>query len=231
MKKLILANLKMYQNTKIDVKNYLNDLNKEKDKFIAFPPIIYLDRFIQNGYICGIQNISIHKEGPHTGETSALSIKDMGAKYILIGHSEIRQSNNETDDLINIKIKNALNHDLIPILCIGENLEAYNQNQTKEILKTQIFNALKDVDKEIIISYEPVWAIGTSKTPTNEEITDIVNYIKSLFNYKIKVLYGGSVSEENIEKLNQITNIDGFLIGKAATNPNSLKKIIEVAHT
>ena len=231
MKKLILANLKMYQNTKIDVKNYLNDLNKEKDKFIAFPPIIYLDRFIQNGYTCGIQNISIHKEGPPTGETSALSIKDMGAKYILIGHSEIRQSNNETDDLINIKIKNALNHDLIPILCIGENLEAYNQNQTKEILKTQIFNALKDVDKEIIISYEPVWAIGTGKTPTNEEITDIVNYIKNLFNYKIKVLYGGSVSEENIEKLNQITNIDGFLIGKAATNPNSLKKIIEVAHT
>lgn len=231
MKKILFANLKMYQNTQIEIDDYLKDLKEEKDKFIAFPPIIYLDRFIKNGYICGIQNISVHKEGPHTGETSALSTKDMGAKYVLIGHSEIRESNNETDELINIKIKNALNHDLIPVLCIGENLEAYSKNQTKEILKKQIINDLKNINKEIIISYEPIWAIGTGKTPSNEEITDIVNYIKNLFNYKVKVLYGGSVSEENIEKLNQTKNIDGFLVGKAATNPSSLKKIIEVANT
>ena len=98
-----------------------------------------------------------------------------------------------------------------------------------ELIKKQIQNALKDTNEKVIISYEPVWAIGTGKTPTNEEIIDIINYIKSLFNYDITVLYGGSVSLENIETLNKINNVNGFLIGKAATNPSSLKKIIEVA--
>ena len=114
-------------------------------------------------------------------------------------------------------------------MCIGENLEAYNQSQTKNILKNQISQALKNITEEIIISYEPIWAIGTGKTPTNNEIEDIVSYIKSLFDYDVKVLYGGSVSEQNINQLNLIPNVDGFLIGKAATSPSSLIKIIEVA--
>ena len=228
MTKLVLANLKMYLNNKIDTQNYLNDLKQEKDKFIVFPPIIYLDRFIQNGFITGIQNISVHKEGAHTGEVSALSAYDLGAKYVLLGHSEIRQKG-ESDELINQKIKIALKNNLKVVLCVGENLEAYNQNQTKEIINNQISKALKNIDEEIMISYEPVWAIGTGKTPTNNEIEDVVSYIKSLFNYKIKVLYGGSVSEKNIETLNQINNLDGFLIGYAATIPSSLRKIIEVA--
>lgn len=228
MKKLLLANLKMYQNTQIEIDDYLKNLKEERKEFIVFPQIVYLDRFIKNGYICGIQNISVYQKGAHTGETSVLSIKDMGAKYVLIGHSEIRENSNETDEIINIKIKNTLKNGLIPVLCVGENLEVYNQNQTKEILKKQLLNDLKDINQKIIISYEPIWAIGTGKTPSNEEITDLVNYIKNLFNNKIKVLYGGSVSEKNIETLNQIKNIDGFLIGKAATNPSSLRKIIEV---
>lgn len=229
MKKLVLANLKMYLNNKIDVQNYLNELKEDKDKFIAFPPIIYLDKFLQNGFTSGVQNISVHKEGAHTGEVSAWSACEVGAKYALIGHSEIKQNTNESDEVINQKIKTALNHNLKVVLCVGENIEAYNQNQTKAILKSQIHNALKDIKDEIIISYEPVWAIGSGSTPTNNEIEDIVNYIKSLFTYDIKVLYGGSVSEKNIETLNQIKNLDGFLIGYAATIPSSLKKIIEVA--
>lgn len=228
MKKLILANLKMYFNITKDIQDYLNNLNDEKENFIAFPPIIYLEKFLNNGFTCGIQDISVHKEGAHTGEVSALSATDLGAKYVLLGHSEIRKKG-ESDELINKKIKTALNHNLKAILCVGENLEAYNQSQTKEIIKNQISKALKNIDEEIIISYEPVWAIGTGKTPTNNEIEDVVSYIKSLFNYKIKVLYGGSVSEKNIETLNQINNLDGFLIGYAATIPSSLRKIIEVA--
>lgn len=228
MKKLVLANLKMYFNITKDIQDYLNNLNDEKENFIAFPPIIYLEKFLNNGFTCGIQDISVHKEGAHTGEVSALSATDLGAKYVLLGHSEIRQKG-ESDELINKKIKTALNHNLKAILCVGENLEAYNQSQTKEFIKNQISKALKNIDEEIMISYEPVWAIGTGKTPTNNEIEDVVSYIKSLFNYKIKVLYGGSVSEKNIETLNQINNLDGFLIGYAATIPSSLRKIIEVA--
>lgn len=228
MKKLILVNLKMYLNNKEEVDNYLDNLETEKLNFIVFPPAIYLSKFIQKGFISGIQNISAHKHGAHTGEISAPSIKDLGASYVLLGHSEIRGNLNESDEIINQKIITALNHNLKVILCVGEDYESYNQNKTKEIIKNQIQKALKNVREEIIISYEPVWAIGTGKTPTNEEIEDIACYIKSMFNYKIKVLYGGSVSENNIKKLNQIKNIDGFLIGKAGANPESLKKIIEV---
>ena len=104
MKKLVLANLKMYFNITKDIQDYLNNLNDEKENFIAFPPIIYLEKFLNNGFTCGIQDISVHKEGAHTGEVSALSATDLGAKYVLLGHSEIRQKG-ESDELINKKIK------------------------------------------------------------------------------------------------------------------------------
>ena len=229
MSKMILANLKMYQCTKEEVNNYINKLKGAKNKFIVFPSVIYLEKFIQNNFICGVQNASAHDPGPYTSEISVHALKNIGAKYILLGHSEVRQNMSEDDELINAKIKQALNNKLKVILCIGENLEAYNQSQTKNILKNQILKALKNITEEIIISYEPIWAIGTGKTPTNNEIEDIVSYIKSLFDYDVKVLYGGSVSEQNINQLNLVPNVDGFLIGKAATTPGSLIKIIEVA--
>ena len=226
MNKLILVNLKMYQSTKEEVDNYLNNL--KESPVIFFPSVIYLEKFINHGFVCGCQNISINDPGAYTSEISAKSIKDMGAKYVLLGHSEIRQNLSETDESINLKIKKALDNNLKPILCIGENYEEYTQMMTKIIIKRQIEKALKDITEEVIISYEPVWAIGTGKTPTNNEIEDIVNYIKSLFNYDVKVLYGGSVSKENINELNKIKNVDGFLIGKAGLDTSSLEKIIEV---
>ena len=229
MSKLVLANLKMYQCTKEEVNDYINKLKEVKNKFIVFPSVIYLEKFIQNNFICGVQNASVHNPGPYTSEISIHALKNIGVKYVLLGHSEVRQNMFEDDELINLKIKQALDNNLKVVLCIGENLEAYNQSQTKDILKNQIYNALKNINEEVIISYEPVWAIGSGKTPTNSEIEDIVNYIKNLFNYNIKVLYGGSVSDNNIETLNEIPNVDGFLIGKAATKPSSLIKIIEVA--
>ncbi len=229
MSKLVLANLKMYQCTKEEVNDYINKLKEVKNKFIVFPSVIYLEKFIQNNFICGVQNASAHNPGPYTSEVSIHALKNIGVKYVLLGHSEVRQNMAEDDELINLKIKQALDNNLKVVLCIGENLEAYNQSLTKDILKNQIYNALKNINEEVIISYEPVWAIGSGKTPTNSEIEDIVNYIKSLFNYNIKVLYGGSVSDNNIETLNEIPNVDGFLIGKAATKPSSLIKIIEVA--
>lgn len=229
MSKLVLANLKMYQCTKEEVNDYINKLKEVKNKFIVFPSVIYLEKFIQNNFICGVQNASVHNPGPYTSEISIHALKNIGVKYVLLGHSEVRQNMAEDDELINLKIKQALDNHLKVVLCVGENLEAYNQSQTKDILKNQINNALKNINEEVIISYEPVWAIGSGKTPTNSEIEDIVNYIKSLFNYNIKVLYGGSVSDNNIETLNEIPNVDGFLIGKAATKPSSLIKIIEVA--
>lgn len=228
MKKLVLVNLKMYFNSNKQIDSYIDEVKDEKENIIVFPSYIYLNKFVQNNFICGSQNISLHKNGSHTGEISASSIKDIGAKYTIIGHSEIRKYFKETGSIINQKIKNALENNLKVVLCIGENIKQNIMDQTLEVLNNQIKKALKDINDEVIISYEPVWAIGTGQTPTSEEIEKIARYIKSLFKYDVKVFYGGSVSEENIETLNQIKNIDGFLIGKAGTIPSSLKKIIEV---
>ena len=227
--KKIFVNLKMYLNTKEEIINYINNLKEEKEKFVVFPEAIHLEKFISNGYITGIQNISKNICGPATGEISAKAAKSAGTKYALIAHSEIRKNFNEKDEDIYQKIKLALENNLTPVLCIGENYEEYMQNKTKEIIKNQIEKALKNIKEEIIISYEPVWAIGTGKTPTNEEIEKAASYIKNLTSENVKVLYGGSVSDKNIHTLNKIKNIDGFLIGAAGANPNSLKKIIEVA--
>lgn len=226
MEKLILVNLKMYQTDMAQIENYLNKLKGKR--LIFFPMIIHLERFISHNFTCGTQNISTHESGAYTGEISAKAAQNIGASCTLIGHSEVRQNFNETDEIINQKIKISLKNKLIPILCIGENLNQYQANQTKMVIKNQIEKALKDITEPVIISYEPLWAIGTGKTPTNEEIKDIIDYIKSLFNYKIKVLYGGSVSQDNIETLNKIENVDGFLIGKAGLDVSCLTKIIEV---
>ena len=224
MKKLILVNLKMYLNNLNDINNYIENIKEIKENIIVFPQTLYAYKFISENFKVGTQNISEYENGAHTGEISAKSLKDMKINYTIIAHSET----NANDKIVNKKIKIALKNNLKVILCIGENKEEYDQNKTKQIIKNKLKNYLKDIDKEIIISYEPVWSIGTNKTPTNEEIYDTINYIKSLFNYKIKVLYGGSVSEKNIKTLNQIKNIDGFLIGRAGTHPKELKKIIEV---
>ena len=133
MKKLIFVNLKMYLNTIKDIQNYIDNLKKEKDKIVIFPQTIYINEFIKNNFHTGTQNISAYEKGAHTGEISALSVKNIGAEYVLIGHSELREyENNKT---INQKIKSALDNNLKVVLCIGENLESYNQNKTKEINK------------------------------------------------------------------------------------------------
>lgn len=228
MERLILVNLKTYIDSQNEIDIYLKKVEKIKEKIIFFPSAIYLEKFVNHKFQCGIQNISNHEKGAYTGEISASSVKDMGVSYVLLGHSEIRGNLKETNEIINQKIKISLENNLKPVLCIGENIIEKNNHQTKEVLKRQIYESLKDIEKEVIISYEPVWAIGTGLIPQNKDLEEIINYIKSLFTYDIKVLYGGSVSEKNINTLSQIKNLDGFLIGSAAINPENLIKIEEV---
>ncbi len=226
MTKQIFINLKMYQDSQEELDKYLKNLKDEK--ITLFPSLIYLEKCIRHGFTCGVQNISSHDSGPYTSEISAKAVKDLGATYALLGHSEVRQNLFETDEVINLKIKKALENNLIPVLCVGENISEYQSDKTKAAIKRQITKALKSVSGKIIVSYEPVWAIGTGKTPTNEEISSAISYIKSFFDYDIKVLYGGSVSDKNIAQLAKIKNLDGFLIGKAGIDISSLNKIIEV---
>ncbi|MBD1174913.1 triose-phosphate isomerase [Pelagibacterales bacterium SAG-MED01] len=163
--------------------------------------------------------------GAFTGSINSSMLKNVGAKYVIIGHSENRQFG-ETDKLINLKIKSALKSGLKIIFCIGETLKQKRKKITKQILNKQIklgLNKIKNYNK-ILIAYEPVWSIGTGLIPKSNQLLDTINYIKQK-NKNFKVLYGGSVNPKNIHELKSINNIDGFLIGGASQNP---KKFIDI---
>tara|TARA_B110000438_G_scaffold11141_1_gene11102 strand:- start:1101 stop:1586 length:486 start_codon:yes stop_codon:yes gene_type:complete len=154
-------------------------------------------------------------------------LKNIGANYVIIGHSENRK-NGESNKLINLKIKSALKAKLKIIFCIGETLADKRRKKTKLILSNQIKVGLSKVKnkKNIFIAYEPVWSIGTGIVPKSNDLLEIVEFIKSKFKDKsLKVLYGGSVNPQNIKTLKEINNIDGFLIGGASQNP---KKFIDI---
>lgn len=229
--KIIIANMKMYMNLD-DVNKYLDYIdNKIDENVILCPSSIFIPYFIDRVDKIGIQNI-YYKDGAYTGEISPKVAHDFGVEYVIVGHSERRLYFNETDRLINKKVHACIDNDLKIILCIGE-----NENELDDInivLKQQLEAALygiKDINyKNIIIAYEPRWAIGTNKTPSSDEISKTVGYIKSLIK-GVKVVYGGSVNENNIEKLNKINNLDGFMIGASCVNPLTFSKIIEVVNS
>ena len=165
--------------------------------------------------------------GAYTGHVNSKMLKSVGAKYVILGHSENRQSG-ETDKLINLKIKSAIKSNLKVIFCIGETLSEKRKKITNKVLAKQITNGLKSIKNtsNIIIAYEPVWSIGTGLIPKSNDLLNSISYIKSKFNKKTpKVLYGGSVNNKNIIKLKDINVIDGFLIGGAS---QSSKKFIDI---
>lgn len=165
--------------------------------------------------------------GAYTGHVNSKMLKNVGAKYVILGHSENRQSG-ETDKLINLKIKSAIKSNLKVIFCIGETLSEKRKKITNKILSKQINNGLKSIKdtSKIIIAYEPVWSIGTGLIPKSHDLTNSISYIKSKFTKKTpKVLYGGSVNNKNIDELKDINIIDGFLVGGASQNS---KKFIDI---
>lgn len=229
MEKILVSNQKMSFDKLKDVEEYISKMKDYKDNFIVAPSNLYLKTFADSGFTCSGQNVYSQNKGAFTGQTSASAIKDLGAKYTLIGHSETRSYLKEDEELINEKVKNALETGLTVFLCIGESLKIKEEGKTKEFLKKQLDVNLKDVEdlSNLYISYEPIWSIG-STPPSNEEIEDIVKYIKSLFKKDVRVLYGGGVNEKNIEELNKIPDINGYLIGGASIIPEKFIKIIEV---
>jgi triosephosphate isomerase len=165
--------------------------------------------------------------GAYTGHVNSKMLKNVGAKYVILGHSENRQSG-ETDKLINLKIKSAIKSNLKVIFCIGEKLTEKRKKITNKVLAKQITRGLKSIKNtsNIIIAYEPVWSIGTGLIPKSNDLLNSISYIKSKFSKKTpKVLYGGSVNDKNIAELKDINVIDGFLIGGAS---QSSKKFIDI---
>jgi len=181
----------------------------------------------------GAQNCHhFEKDGPFTGAVNAPMLKKAGAKYVILGHSENR-SEGETSQIIKRKIKSALSANLNVIYCIGETLKEKKKNKTFAVLKKQIKNSLEkkfNINK-IIFAYEPVWSIGTNKTPSSKELKKNIKFIKTEIQKKFrtsslpKVLYGGSVNDKNINIFSAIDQIDGFLVGGASL---SSKKFIDI---
>ena len=165
--------------------------------------------------------------GANTGQVNSRMLKNVGAKYVIIGHSENRQAG-ETDKLINLKIKSALKSGLKVIFCIGETFKQKRKRRTKQVLNKQIKLGLNKINnyKKILIAYEPVWSIGTGLIPKSNELFQTINSIKKI-KRNFKVLYGGSVNPKNINELKSINNIDGFLIGGASQDPNKFIDIIK----
>ena len=229
--KLVVGNFKMNMSYQ-DILDYLDKL-KNKD-VIYCPPSIYSKMFIDRGLQVGLQNIYTKDFGSYTGEISAYQAKSMGITYTIIGHSERRIYFNEDDKLINEKVINAKDY-LKIILCVGETKEERQNKETLEIIKKQLLADLSNVQNlnNIIIAYEPKWAIGAKQTPSNLEIAKVVNYIKSFIKEKyktdIKVLYGGSVNASDILRLEEIESIDGYLVGNSSIDYLEFSKIIEVA--
>ena len=231
-----IANWKMFGglstlNSINKVIKFLKTFKKSKKiKIIYCPPntLINLmsEKFLKTSVEVGAQNCHESMSyAPLTGSVNPSMLKSVGAKYVIIGHSENRQSG-ETDKLINLKVKAAIKAGLKVIFCIGETLSQKRKKITKKILSKQIKLGLNNVQrsKNIIIAYEPVWSIGTGVIPKSSELLKTIDFIKDKARNN-KVLYGGSVNPKNIRELKLIRNIDGFLIGGAS---QEAKKFIDI---
>ncbi|MBI2523212.1 triose-phosphate isomerase [Candidatus Woesearchaeota archaeon] len=249
MKALIAANWKMNKDIKEAVsfvKSFEKLIKNAKNiDIVICPPFTLfseLNQLLKNSKIkLGAQNMHFEDKGTFTGEISPLMLKDAGCEYVILGHSERRQYFNETDDLINKKVKSALRHNLKPILCIGETLQQRDNNKTREIIENQLINCLNDINeneiKNLVVAYEPVWAIGTGKNAAPEQAEEVHKFIRSLllkiYNKKIsdnaRIIYGGSVKPENIKCLMKMKNINGTLVGGASLDPKSFAEICNAA--
>ena len=206
----------------------------KKFKIIYCPPYTLLSDFVdtlkKSSIETGAQNIHENYDfGAHTGFINSKMLKNLGVKYVIIGHSENRTLG-EDHKQINKKILSAIKSKLNVIFCIGETSFQRKNKKTNIILKKQIMNGLKGIGKKckIIVAYEPVWSIGTGVVPNNLELEKNIKFIKSIISKKFKnykILYGGSVSPNNIQKLNMIDLLDGYLIGGAS---QSSKKLIDI---
>lgn len=224
MNKIIVANMKMYLDYD-EVKNYLEKIKKEKtDNIIFCPSTIYIPCFKEANLNLGVQDVSEHERGNHTGSISCRQVKSLDISYVIIGHSEVK-NNNKT---INKKIKLCKKYGITPIVCIGENKkDIYKKRTIRKSLNSYLKNI--NLDK-IIIAYEPKYMVNSNKNINVKYIEKMIKYIKKIVKkYKINdimVLYGGNINKKNIEYLKQIKELDGYLIGRTSLN---IKELIEVA--
>ena len=236
--------------TGAQVKSVLTELVADvvlgvKPEVVVAPVFPYLETAVQltqgSAVHIAAQNMHFEESGAYTGEVSPSMLVDIGVEYVIIGHSERRTYFNETDETVNLKVKAALAHDLIPIMCCGETLQQREQGEMQRFIEGQIEAGLAGISKEgvenIVIAYEPIWAIGTGKTATVEQAQEVCALIRrkleALYDIntadKISILYGGSVKSGNVGELTSSLDIDGGLVGGASLKADEFTKIITAA--
>ena len=222
---------KLTKDDVIKYNNRLSEIDVKMVNLVIVPSLPFLTFFDKNGYSLGSQDISSFMDKTITGEVTGEQLKSLGVEYVIVGHSERREYKHEINiDFIN-KINNAIESGIKVIYCIGETLKDKEEGNTYMVLEKQISEVLNNVEvKNIIIAYEPVWAIGTGRIPQVKEIKDTVEFIKDIIeeNYdtRLDVLYGGSINKDNIASINAIKCVDGFLVGGASTSIDSLESML-----
>ena len=212
---------------------------------LLMPPFTALDGIRQilragDPFKLGAQDLAWEEEGAYTGEVSGRMLKDVGCQSVIVGHSERRRLLGDTDAHVNKKLKAALQHDLAPILCVGETLEERQAGHTRDVVKAQMLRAFVDVPAErmtgLAIAYEPVWAIGTGYAATVPQIEEVHAFLRSILKSErpqiadtTRILYGGSVALENAPELFGSDEVNGALVGKACLDPEGFAKICQIA--
>lgn len=174
----------------------------------------------------GAQDVSQNENGAYTGDISATMLADANVKYVIVGHSERRIHHHETNEIVRAKAIMAIKHNIIPIICIGETATDKDSNQTESVIKKMLLESIPD-NGEYIIAYEPVWAIGTGKTPTLNEITNVARVISENLSAPAPILYGGSVNQYNARDIMSVTQLNGLLIGGASLKSETFIPIIK----
>ncbi|QZX49019.1 triose-phosphate isomerase [Mycoplasma sp. E35C] len=247
MKKYIFGNWKTNKTIK-EVQAFFNTLNatdlsqQSNVSFGVAPVFLHLDlanQLKKPECIILAQDANYIKSGANTGTVSYEQLKDMGINHVIIGHSERRTLFHETDELINQKTKVLLENNMTVVLCIGETLEQYEANKTNDVLKEQLLKDLKDINKELfvnlIVAYEPVWAIGTGKTASSQTAQEAIAFVRKVLAEissteiasNVPILYGGSVTPDNISELLAQKDINGALVGGASLDATKFIKLIE----
>lgn len=243
-RKVIAGNWKMNKSP-VDVAAFMTTFpelvkNAENEVILCVPYIdVWMAMELTEGtnIKVGVQNMHFKDSGAYTGEISPKMLKDIGVEYVIIGHSERREYFNETDESVNLKLKAALAHGLKPIVCVGETLKQRENGVTKDFVTTQVRLALREIEadnlKNIIIAYEPIWAIGTGKTASSDDANEVCMWIRdevrSLYGDladELIIQYGGSVKSTNAKELFEMSDIDGGLVGGASLDPEEFSKIV-----
>ncbi|WP_071599803.1 triose-phosphate isomerase [Mastigocladopsis repens] len=238
MRKIVIAgNWKMFKTQAESLeflKGFLHSLDetppdREVVLCVPFTDLNVLSKNLHGSRVqLGAQNVHWEESGAYTGEISGLMLTEIGVRYVIVGHSERRQYFGETDQTVNLRLKAAQRFGLIPILCVGETKQQRDALETESLIIKQLEKDLVDIDQEnLVIAYEPIWAIGTGDTCEAKEANRVISLIRSqLSNPDVPIQYGGSVKPNNIDEIMEQPEIDGVLVGGASLEPASFARIL-----